>query len=67
LDFDAMIERNNRSEVRVLLIALFGMALLVMASVVIAVNDVTAANAPQDSAATLAPAPGNRAAHPASD
>jgi hypothetical protein len=62
LDFDAMIERNNRGEVRVLLTALFAMALLVVASVVIAVNDVTASTARQDDAATLAPAPGNRAA-----
>jgi len=62
-----MIERNNRGEIRVLLIALFGMALLVMASVVIAVKDVTAATARQDGAAILSAAPDNHAATTARD
>lgn len=39
LDFDAMIDRNNRAEIKVLLAALIGLALLVMTSVAIALDD----------------------------
>ena len=47
MEFDLMIDRNNRGEVRVLLAALFGMALLVAGSVVVAVNDVNSSRAHQ--------------------
>lgn len=62
LDFETMIERNNRGEIRVLLLALVGLALLVVASVGIAVNDVANAGEPRrDDAAVLSGGPENAA------
>ena len=49
-----MIDRNDSSEVRILLTALFGMVLLIIASVGIAVSEVTASEACQDTATSLA-------------
>lgn len=63
-----MIDRNNRGEIRVLLVALFGLALLVVASVGIAVNDVAdAGELHRDDAASLSGGPENTATPTAFD
>ncbi len=57
MEFDAIIERNDRSEIRILLAALSGMILLVAVSVGIAMNDVSSFSEPVDDvAAGAAPA-----------
>jgi len=57
-----MIDRNNRGEIRVLLVALIGLALLVVASVGIAVNDIADAGEPRrGDAASLSGGPANTA------
>ena len=55
LDFEAQIERDNKMETRIILIALVGLAALVVGAVGIALYDVT----PPDSAALTAPPPGD--------